>query len=154
MDSDHSRVDVDHFILWKESNMTEVNPNPTPFATPVGNPADIEENKDARLWGMLCHLAALAGFIIPFGFIIGPLVVWLIKKNDFPFVDDQGKESLNFQITVILALIVSAILIIIVIGILLIPAVAITSLIFIIIASVKANSGIRYRYPVCIRFIK
>lgn len=134
--------------------MTEVNPNPTPFSPPVSTPTDIEENKDARLWGMLCHLAALAGFVIPFGFIIGPLVVWLIKKNEFPFVDDQGKESLNFQINVILALIVSAVLILVLIGMWLIPAVAITSLIFVIIASVKANDGIRYRYPVCIRFIK
>lgn len=133
--------------------MTEVNPNPTPFAPPA-DVSSVEENKDARLWGMLCHLAALAGFVVPFGFIIGPLVVWLIKKNEFPFVDDQGKESLNFQITVIIALIVSALLIIVLIGILLLPAVAITSLVFIIIASVKANSGIRYRYPICIRFIK
>ena len=57
-------------------------------------------NKDERMWGMFCHLAALAGFIIPFGNIIGPLIVWQIKKEEFPFVEDQGKESLKFQISI------------------------------------------------------
>ncbi len=54
--------------------------------------------KDARTWAMLCHIGAFAGYIIPFGHIIAPLVIWLIKKDESPFVDDQGKESLNFQI--------------------------------------------------------
>ena len=59
--------------------------------------------KDVRTMAMLCHLLALAGYVIPFGNIIGPLVMWLVKKEDHPFIDEQGKEALNFQITVALA---------------------------------------------------
>jgi len=105
------------------------------------------------MWGMFCHLFALGGFIIPFGNIIGPLIAWLIKKDEFPFVDDQGKESLNFQISISLYLIISGILVIIVIGFFLLAAVGIFSLIMIIIASIKANDGEKFRYPLCIRFI-
>lgn len=104
--------------------------------------------------GMLAHLSALAGFVIPFGNIVGPLVIWLIKKDGSPFVDDQGKESLNFQITITILMIVSAILIIVIIGILLLPLVGLLSLIFIIVAAVKANGGERYRYPFALRLIK
>lgn len=107
-----------------------------------------------RTWGMLAHLSALAGYIIPFGHIIGPLVIWLIKKDESPFVDDQGKESLNFQISITIYAIVSAILIVIVLGILLLIGIAIFDIIMIIIAAVKANEGEKFRYPLCIRFIK
>ena len=103
---------------------------------------------------MLCHLSALSGFIIPFGSLIGPLVVWQIKKNQYPIVDDQGKEALNFQITITLAAIVSAILIVVLIGIALLIAVGIASLVFTIIAAIKANNGETYRYPFCLRLIK
>jgi uncharacterized Tic20 family protein len=103
---------------------------------------------------MLCHLSALSGFIIPFGSLIGPLVVWQIKKNQYPIVDDQGKEALNFQITITLAAIVSAILIVLLVGIFLLIAVGIASLVFTIIAAIKANNGETYRYPFCLRLIK
>jgi uncharacterized Tic20 family protein len=106
------------------------------------------------MWAMLCHLSALSGFIIPFGSFIGPLVVWQIKKNQYPIVDDQGKEALNFQITITLAAIVSAILIVVLIGIALLIAVGIASLVFTIIAAIKANNGEAYRYPFCLRLIK
>jgi uncharacterized Tic20 family protein len=106
------------------------------------------------MWAMLCHLSALSGFIIPFGSLIGPLVVWQIKKNQYPIVDDQGKEALNFQITITLAAIVSAILIVVLVGIALLIAVGIASLVFTIIAAIKANNGETYRYPFCLRLIK
>jgi hypothetical protein len=111
-------------------------------------------SQDEKMWGMLCHLSALAGFAIPFGNIVGPLVVWLIKKDQMPFVDDQGKESLNFQISVTIYLLVSFVLIFVVIGIFLLIAVGIFSLVMIIIAALKANAGEAYQYPLCIRFIK
>lgn len=107
-----------------------------------------------RTWGMLAHLAALAGYIIPFGHIIGPLVIWLIKKDESAFVDDQGKESINFQISITVYAIVSAILIVVVIGILLLIGVVIFDVVMVIIAAVKANEGEKFRYPLCIRFIK
>lgn len=124
---------------------------PTPIPPPPVSPAT---SNDARMWAMLCHLSALSGFIIPFGSLIGPLVVWQIKKNQYPIVDDQGKEALNFQITITLAAIVSAILIVVLVGIALLIAVAIASLVFTIIAAIKANNGETYRYPFCLRLIK
>ena len=109
---------------------------------------------EEKTFGMLCHLAALAGFLIPMGHIIGPLVIWLIKKQESAFVDDQGKESLNFQITMTIFAIISFILMFVLIGFVLIIAVAIFLLVMVIIASVKANNGIKYRYPINIRIIK
>ena len=110
--------------------------------------------KDERLWGMLCHLTAFAGFIIPFGSVLGPLVIWLIKKDEMPFVNDQGRESLNFQLTMMIAFIISFILMFVFIGVFLMGALCIFELIVVIMASIKANDGVLYRYPYAIRFIK
>ena len=110
----------------------------------------IETNRDARLYGMLCHLLALCGMFFPFGNILGPLVVWLVKKDDYQFVDIQGKESLNFQISMVLY---SLGLTITCIGIFLVPVVILMALIYPIIAAVKANDGIPYRYPFTIKFV-
>jgi uncharacterized Tic20 family protein len=111
-------------------------------------------SKDERTWGMLCHLIAFSGFIIPFGNLLGPLTIWLIKKDEMPFVDDQGKESLNFQLTMLIALIISAILVVVLIGIAMLVILGIFQIIILIVATIKANEGVRYRYPYAIRFIK
>ncbi len=118
------------------------------------NSGNTETNKDARLWGMLCHLSALSGFVTGLGFIVGPLIVWLIKKDEFPFVNENGKESVNFQISMLIYAIVAGLLCFACIGFVLLPAVAIVDLVFLIIASMKANNGEHYRYPLTIRFIK
>lgn len=107
-----------------------------------------EVSKDARMWAMLCHLLGL------FTCFIGPLIVWLIKKEEDPFINNQGKEALNFQITVAIASVVSALLAVVCIGIILGMVVAVADLVFCIVAAVKANGGEAYRYPVSIRFIK
>jgi uncharacterized protein len=125
----------------------------TPASPSVSTPTTTP-TKDECTMGMLAHLSALAGFVIPFGNIIGPLVIWLIKKDSSPFVDDQGKESLNFQITIMILFIVSVILMLAFIGFLLVPLVGLLSLIFIIVATIKANGGERYRYPFALRLIK
>ena len=111
------------------------------------------ETRDERMWAMFCHLSALAGFVIPFGNIVAPLVIWLIKKEEYELVLDQGKEAVNFQISMTIYVIASAILIILVIGIPLLIILGIFDLIVIIIASIKANEGEKYRYPLTIRFI-
>ena len=70
-----------------------------------------EGNKDARMWGMFCHLASFAGIVVPvIGCVVGPLVVWQIKKEEFPFVNHHGKEAVNFQISILIYAIVSGIL--------------------------------------------
>ena len=111
-------------------------------------------SKDERLWGMLCHLLSFSGYLIPFGSVLGPLIIWMIKKDDMPFVNDQGKESLNFQLTMLIAVIISAILCLVLIGFLMLGVVLIFQLVVVIMASIKANDGIKYRYPYTIRFIK
>ncbi len=93
-----------------------------------GPPLDQKE-KDSRLWGTLCHLSALAGFVIPFaGCVIGPLVVWLLKREEFPFVEDQGKEAVNFQITMIIAAAVAFMSVFVLVGFVLLPLVALFDL--------------------------
>ncbi len=125
-----------------------------PEAVPE-TPESKEINKDACMWAMICHLAGLAGIVIPFvGNIVAPLVVWQIKKDDFPFVDEQGKEAVNFQISMTIYGLISAVLTFICVGFFLLAAVVIVDLIFLLIAAVKANNGHHYRYPLTIRFIK
>jgi uncharacterized Tic20 family protein len=113
-----------------------------------------ETDPSARNLGMLCHLLALSGVLIPFGNLIGPLIVWLMKKKEVPFVDDQGKESLNFQITATLAMIILSPTICIGIGFVVLPALGIAVIVFSIIAGVAASGGTRYRYPATLRLIK
>jgi len=116
--------------------------------------ADKTLSKDERTWGMACHLGVFAGFIFPFGNIVVPLVIWLIKSEELPFVKDQGKEALNFQITAFIAFMVCALLMVVGIGFLLAGPLVIYVGIAVIIAAVKANEGVFYRYPLAIRLIK
>jgi len=109
--------------------------------------------KDARDWAMFAHLSTFAGHFIPFGHLAGPLIIWCLKKEEMPFVNDQGKEALNFQITMTLAFIVAAISILVLVGLALLPAVWLFDVIVTIIAAVKANEGVAYRYPCSIRFL-
>ncbi len=146
----------------------------------MGSPGD---SNQARMWNMWCHLSALAGFVIPFGNVLGPLLVWQIKKNEFPSVVEHGKAALNFQLTVLIVLlvgIVAAVLLSFVcVGFLLFPVIAIiglaiaspimcacfllfpviaiiglAGLVFAVIAGIKANNGEAYRYPWSLTLIK
>ena len=113
-------------------------------------------SKEEQSWTMGCHLSALTGFIgIPFGNLLGPLIVWLVKRADMPLVDQHGKESLNFQITVTIAMLISGILCFVLIGFVLIPIVYLGALILTIMAAVKVSNGdIAYKYPLTIRLLK
>jgi uncharacterized protein len=111
-----------------------------------------QPNKD-RTWAMACHLTALVGLLgIPFGNVLGPLVTWLIKKNEMPLVDQEGKESLNFQISMSIYMAIAAVLCLIVIGFLLLIPLIIADVIFVIMASVKTSNGEKFTYPLTIRF--
>jgi len=130
-------------------------PQPQPYeANTTGRqPAQLSD-KDARLWGMLCHLASFSGYVVPFGSIVGPLVVWLIKKNESPFVDANGKASLNFQISMTIYFLACLPLLcggpLILLG--WVPL-GIADIVFTIIAAVKANNGESYKYPLAIPFL-
>jgi uncharacterized Tic20 family protein len=113
------------------------------------------EDKQANTWGMLCHLTALGVFIIPFfGHIIGPLVVWLLKRHDYPLVDEEGKESLNFQISMTIYALVASVLVFLIVGIFLLIGLAIADVILVIIASIKTSNREKFRYPLTIKFLK
>lgn len=117
-------------------------------------PFDLPEpTKDERTMGMLSHLSALCGVVIPFGNLLGPFLVYMLKKDESEFVRHQATEALNFQITATIALIVSAILMIVLIGFVLLAIVGLATLILTIVASVKANEGEWYEYPFAIRLI-
>lgn len=117
--------------------------------------SSVGPSREVRKWAMLCHLMALVGLLgNGIGFLLGPLVVWLLKKEDHPFVDDQGKEAVNFQITMLLAVLISVPLMFVIIGIFTAILAVILMIILPIFAAVRTNDGIMYRYPLSIRFIK
>jgi uncharacterized protein len=132
------------------------------------NPAPGADNgvsAEERQWAMFAHLSALAGGLLTsaiggWGFFIGPLVIWLMKKDTMPFVADQAKESLNFNITVSAIFLILLILSFLTLGIgflITLPImliIGIAALVLIIIAAMKANQGIAYRYPFTVRLVK
>jgi uncharacterized protein len=124
---------------------------------PPSNPAP----SSTQTWELLCHVAAFSGFLIPFGNIVGPLIVWLMKRDQSVGVDAHGREVLNFQISWtiygILLAIVGGILAVILIGFLFFVVLgigAIAMLILMVMGSIKASNGELYRYPLTIRFLK
>jgi uncharacterized Tic20 family protein len=130
------------------------NPEVTPDAVNP-QPAALMSDRDAQQWAMFCHLAGLAKYVpIPFSNVLAPLILWQIKKEQSPFVDDQGKEAVNFQITVTIYVIISCLLFCVGIGVFILPLVGVFDLVFLIIAALKANQGELYRYPLTIRFMK
>ena len=103
---------------------------------------------EEKTFGMLAHLLGIfTGFV-------GALVIWLIKKEESPWVDKQAKEALNFQISIAIYFFVAFLTTFILIGAILMPLVYIFNLVFCIIATIKANNGEEYSYPLCIRLIK
>lgn len=107
-----------------------------------------------RQWALICHLSALSGYIIPFGHLIVPIVIWSMKKEEMPMVDEHGKEVINFQISMTIWFILSAFLAFLLIGIPLLIVLAILQVIFVIIGALKADNGQLYKYPLTIQFIK
>jgi uncharacterized Tic20 family protein len=109
------------------------------------------------MWAMFCHLAGLCALIpiVPvIGGVLGPLVIWQLKKDVNPFIDEQGKEAVNFQISILMYFLISVFLCIVCVGAFLVAATIFVFFIFMLIAAVKANNGCHYRYPLTIRFIK
>jgi hypothetical protein len=116
--------------------------------------AAVAPSRDERQWAMLCHLSAMLMYCTVIGGFIAPLVIWLLKRDEMPFVADQGRETLNFQITTLLALIVGGVLCIVLIGFVVIGAVLLFHFIVTIIATVRVSEGVLYRYPICWRVIR
>ncbi|MEC4726250.1 DUF4870 domain-containing protein [Shewanella sp. D64] len=104
--------------------------------------------------GIAVSVSSFAGYFIPFGSILGPLIVWLTKRDEMPFVDECGRNCLNFKLSLMIYMLISAILMLVGIGFILIGLLAIADIVFTIIASIKASEGISYRYPMSIKFLK
>jgi uncharacterized Tic20 family protein len=123
-------------------------PLPPPPPAPVAS-------SDIRTWCVLCHAAALLGLFFHFlGHLLGPLIVWLVKRGDSPEVAAHGKESLNFQISMLIYDAIAAILCIVLIGVPILIALWVLNTVLVIIASIQASEGKFYRYPITIRLIK
>ncbi|HEU4669867.1 MAG TPA: DUF4870 domain-containing protein [Dyella sp.] len=131
-------------------------PPPPPGAPPSAEPpASTGPSPEERQWAMFAHLSALLGLVTAgWACFLGPLVIWLVKKDTMPFVDDQAKEALNFNITVMIAGAICWVLVFVLIGLVLLWALAIVWIVFTIIAAIKANEGVTYRYPFALRLIK
>ena len=117
-------------------------------------PANWNPTQDEKTLALLSHIGTLAGGVVPFGNVILPLVLWLTQKDKSDYVAYHSKESLNFQITMTVIYIASAILIFVVVGIPLLIAVAIFGIVVTVIATIKASNGESYEYPINFRFIK
>jgi uncharacterized Tic20 family protein len=122
------------------------------------SPGDV--SSDSRNWAVIAHLSAIVAMLVALAFL-GPLVVYLIKRDDDPFVRDQAAEALNYQLSWLLYAfvggIVLAVLIVLLVGLLLIPvaiAAALAWFVLIVVAAIHAGRGERYRYPLTIRFVR
>src|ERR1700736_1949739 len=127
---------------------------PQPTSPPPPPAPASSTSSEIHTWSVLCHASALLGlFLHFFGHLLGPLVVWLIKRDASPEIDANGKESLNFQISMLIYDAIAAILCIVLIGIPILIALWVLNTVFVIIASVKTSEGKFYRYPFTIRFL-
>ena len=121
------------------------------FIDPAGSPVVRSED---RTWAMVAHLSAFAGHIFPFAHIIAPLVVWLVRRETSAFVDDQGKEAVNAQISFTIYAAVAGVLCFVLIGVPLLIGLYIANFIFVIVAAIAAHEGKTYRYPFILRLVK
>ncbi len=113
-----------------------------------------ERTHEESNWTTFCHLSALAGYFIPFGHLIGPLIIWLLKKDLYPSVDQHGKEALNFQISISIYALAASALIVVLIGVPLLIGLAVFNFVMIIIAAVKCKNGQEFHYPLSLRLLK
>jgi hypothetical protein len=126
-------------------------PDPGAAPPPAGDLGGI--SKDERTLAMLCHLLSFSFVIVPLGNILGPLVLWLIKKDEMPFVDRHGRAVLNFQITYTIVVLVAVLLVFVGVGICILAALPVVHLITGVIGAVRAQDGRPYTYPMAIPFL-
>ncbi|MCL1144240.1 DUF4870 domain-containing protein [Shewanella gaetbuli] len=123
---------------------------------PTSTPETVDDtpSKEARNMGVLIYASSFAGYIIPMGSILGPLIVWLMKRDEFEFANECGKNCVNFKISLFIYACISFLLMFVGIGFILVGVIALVDIICTIIAIIKASEGTAYKYPLTIRFIK
>ena len=125
--------------------------NQGPYNTPNKTPSSPSDKR----WGMTLHMSALIGLLLPLGLVLGPLLVWMLKKNDSDYFDKQGKNAVNFQLTILLAAFVFALLGSVIRPLFALAFVAgITGILFAIIAGFSVNRNGKFNYPFSFPFIK
>lgn len=127
---------------------------PLPPATDDGEPSGFPTTAE-RNWAVFCHLGGFALYVLPFmlGNVLVPLILWLMKRNESPYIDEHGREALNFQISMTIYATVALALAFLLVGFLLLPPLAIFHFVMMVIASVRASQGEHYRYPLTLRLI-
>lgn len=132
---------------------------PDPSAPHVGSASAVAAGalapeREERQWAMLCHVSAMLMYVTAIGGLVAPFVIWLLKREEMPFVADQGKETINFQITILLALALSVVLMLVFVGVVIFWALLAFHFVVTLVAAVKVTEGVAYRYPFCWRVIK
>lgn len=131
--------------------MNEVQNTPN---TSTQNISPEQKPVDEKQFALFVHLSGFIGFLIPFGNILVPLILWTIKRKESEYIDYHGKEVMNFQISVLIWIVISLVAMLLLVGFVMIIAVFFASIILPIIGGIAAQNGERYRYPFCFRFIK
>jgi uncharacterized Tic20 family protein len=108
---------------------------------------------DEQTWAVVLHASAFSGLVVPFGNIFGPLLVWLIKKDESEFIDESGKEALNFQLTWTMLLLGALLSLLVGIGFLLVPLLAVAWIVIVVLATVRASERVVYDYPLTVDLI-
>jgi uncharacterized Tic20 family protein len=138
-----------------KAKLLNAQPDPVVFASPeVGGSSAPSQDEQTRLWAMILHLSLLAGFVVPMAGLVAPILIWQLKKTDLPGIDVHGKNALNWIISALIYAVVCVILIFVIVGIPLLIALALVSIIFPVIAAIKANNGEVWKYPMTITIIK
>ena len=125
---------------------------PPPLEAIVVSP-EVQE-RETRQWAFALHLSLLAGHVMPLAGWIVPVLIWQLKKDDLPGLDEHGKNAVNWIISAVIYGLVSVLLVFVVVGVFLLIALGILGLIFPIIAAIKANEGVAWKYPMAITFLK
>ncbi|HEY0179632.1 MAG TPA: DUF4870 domain-containing protein [Dokdonella sp.] len=134
--------------------------NTVPPSPPAAPPPPASSSSDDRTWALIAHLSAFSFFISGIGCVLGPLIVWLVKRDTLPFAADQAKEALNFNLTLAIAFVALLVLTVATFGIGIVLAWPIGVALFVawfvltIVAAVKASEGVAYRYPFALRLIR
>ena len=122
----------------------------------AGAAADVphpDVSEEERTWGVLAHAGGFAGLAVPFGNVVAPLVVWLAKRDESRFVDENGVRALNFQLTWSIILFATVLSVLIAVGVVLFPLAMLAWLILTVLGTVKASEGEVYDYPLTIHFV-
>jgi len=132
--------------------MTDNNPPTSTESTPAV--AVENSSKEARQWAMFLHFSLLAGFVIPFAGLIAPIVIWQVKKEEFPEITAHAYVIFNWLLSALIYGVVSLILVIVLIGIVGLWAIGLMTVVYAIIGGIKANDGELWVYPLSIQFFK